>query len=147
VQFFRSNYVILFFIAGGLFYLLDFIAIIITSLNLSFLTMPLIEEIFKSISLSINPICGVFFTSIFGIAEGLSYIFKFKQTIILSGLIKGRTLAFLFHFFLLGIQYIGWKKYRETIKKYYIFKYLALAIYLHYMWNIVITRFIVLLIS
>jgi RsiW-degrading membrane proteinase PrsW (M82 family) len=97
--------------------------------------IPFLEETSKFITLTVSPLCGVYWTLMFGMEEGLSYILKYKEKAGLVPMIIIRTIALMYHFFLLGIQYYGLKEYRKTGKFIYRFIYFGLAVMFHYFYN------------
>jgi RsiW-degrading membrane proteinase PrsW (M82 family) len=97
--------------------------------------IPLFEEIGKLLSLTMSPLCGVFFTGIFSVQEALTYISKYQKEVGLFKITIARIIAMCFHFCLLAIQYRGWILYRRTNQHHYIFRYFYFAIITHYIWN------------
>jgi len=136
MSFLRSTPVVAFAIAVLFFYI--HINFLYYAVLFKFPTtlIPLTEEMFKFVTLAIHGYCGVFWTSMFGISEAIDFIEKYKHTDGFWHITTLRSIAFLFHFFLLGIQYLGFRVYRKTRDKNHLFYFFLTAVSLHYLWNL-----------
>jgi hypothetical protein len=136
MSFLRSRHVVTFFIAFILYIIhISVIGVLIHGVGLTTEIIPFFEELSKYIGLSISGLCGVYWVSIFGIEEALSFIFKYHSKVGWSQIIVIRFVALVFHFVLLWLQYYGFKTYRKTGKFRYTIIYFTMAVGFHYLWN------------
>lgn len=142
MNFLRSRLVVTFFIAFIIFILHSSVIQYLMYSKVHTEIIPLLEETSKFIALTVSPLCGVFWTSMFAAEEGLSYILKYREKTGLFQIVIIRIVAFLFHFFLLGVQYYGLITYRKTgIFRYRIYLF-VIAVGFHYLWNMGASMFV-----
>lgn len=135
MNFLRSPAVVSFFLAI-IFYVLHITVVsILMKYNVTDEVVPFIEESFKFITLSVSGYCGLFWTAMFGIEEGLTFVSKYQHKVGLYPIYIIRSVALMFHFFLLGIQYYGFRQYRKTKSYMTLVWFFTFAVCAHYLWN------------
>jgi hypothetical protein len=106
---------------------------------------PMNEEAIRLFSIAQGSPISWLFTTFMVVHEFLNSGQVAKETLgyIPISLIVLRIICSIAHFILLGIQFLGWKLFKQNDnKKYIIITYFS-AVLLHYIWNTQISRIIV----
>jgi len=100
---------------------------------------PLIEELFKTLAITFSGAIAILYTLFFSVAEAINYIIlyeKIYQNRNLFSFALFRILCIFFHFFLLWLQWSGYRLYLEKEKARYWFIGFASAYSCHFLWNV-----------